>query len=587
MIFCHFTFAQVPDFVKEMVENYLQIRQKPESDRLLQEYLSPLNAGEDTLYAILYSPQDCPRCEAAIPNFYQMLKKAGSSNQFLLITVYKDSLMASKYNQNNDYQADYYLYDTENKYREIFSFNSNGMFGLYVLKLCKSSGRMLTGGQYTKLNMDFTRQLIAVSSPIEYELYESEESAQAESIVRIPDADFIPDNYTDHHLDYPPSTIISGVYDVIRYEGDRFYYPDVLNNGVLCFHKPDGKDKLQFEALIQADSIEKKKYIDLPEDIYQEQKSRHMIFYITCGANQLDNEHIGVSYSLPKVFIEDRGDENTYLSYYNSPAIISRNTSTKQPGPFIALDFQLHEESFFYEHFNFTATDSLILMGCKKLTWPIESEPEDYMDDVPMNPFCEGFYQTENPMLAAFDRNTGKLVTRFGKLEECQSKSRTGYYYSNPLSCISGNEILYTNGYTGQLYITSGRDLNKATQHYSLFEVETDKFPPVDSLNFYKYEYVKPYNRFFDRCIVDMKLTPSHVYCLVRYGAPGESYTSHDEYTFATIDRKSRQIKEVRLPHYDGTEILGYGLRNDRQGCIQPFAFIKSKDGHFVRIFGQ
>lgn len=46
MIFCHFTFAQVPDFVKEMVENYLQIRQKPESDRLLQEYLSPLNAGE-------------------------------------------------------------------------------------------------------------------------------------------------------------------------------------------------------------------------------------------------------------------------------------------------------------------------------------------------------------------------------------------------------------------------------------------------------------------------------------------------------------------------------------------------------------
>ena len=79
MIFCHFTFAQVPDLVKEMVENYLQIRQKPESDRLLQEYLSPLNAGEDTLYAILYSPQDCPRCEVAIPNFYQMLKKAGSS----------------------------------------------------------------------------------------------------------------------------------------------------------------------------------------------------------------------------------------------------------------------------------------------------------------------------------------------------------------------------------------------------------------------------------------------------------------------------------------------------------------------------
>lgn len=573
--------------MKDMVENDLQIRQKPGTDRLLQKYLSPLPAEEDTLYAILYSPMDCPRCEVAIPNFCRLLKKNDAPNhKFLLITAYKDSTIAAIYNRKNDYQADYYLYDTQNKYKKIFSFNTNGLYGLHILKLCKSSGRMLIGGQYTVLGVNFVQQLLAVSSPIDYHLYESDGvSDEQEFSARVPKPYFIRNDYTDYYLDCPANTMISSVFDVLRFEKDKFYYSDVLNNGVLCFSKSDGKNRLQFDMLIQADSIEKRKYIDLPENIFQEQQKNNMFFYIACGTNQLDKEHIGVSYSLPKVFVENSDDGNTNLAYYNYPAIISRNPSTQESAPLIPLDFNLYGESFFYAHFNFSIAGEQILMGCKKLTWPIEFEPEEYKNNVLMNPFCEEFYETENPILAAFDKKSGKLITRFGKLEECQKKSRTGYYYSNPLSCTYGKEVLYTNGFSGQLYISSLKNLNKPVEHYSLFRVEQEKFPPVDSLNFYKYEYVKPYNRFFDRCIQDIKLTRTHIYCLVRYGMPNQAFSSKDEYTFALIDRKSHLVKEFRLPHYLDYEVLGYGLRDNGKGYIQPFAFLKDNNAYSIRLF--
>lgn len=119
IIFYQYSFAQISGLMKDMVENDLQIRQKPGTDRLLQKYLSTLPAEEDTLYAILYSPMDCPRCEVAIPNFCRLLKKNDAPNhKFLLITVYKDSTIAAIYNRKNDYQADYYLYDTQNKYKK-------------------------------------------------------------------------------------------------------------------------------------------------------------------------------------------------------------------------------------------------------------------------------------------------------------------------------------------------------------------------------------------------------------------------------------------------------------------------------------
>ena len=116
-MFCTTIFAQGRDYINEMEQNDLQIRQKPNTEGLLSDYLHSANIKEDTIFAILYSPAECFRCEAAIPAFYEKLKCNNPNNKLLLITVYEDSTTASWYNSKNNYKADYYLYDTKSVYK--------------------------------------------------------------------------------------------------------------------------------------------------------------------------------------------------------------------------------------------------------------------------------------------------------------------------------------------------------------------------------------------------------------------------------------------------------------------------------------
>ena len=130
--------------VRESMSLSLQIRQKPGTEELLKSYLSPIQADRDTLYAILYEPEFCPRCEVMINYVGHLLKNESQENRLLLITAYTDSTRAAAYNKAKGYAANYYLYDTGNTFLDIFSFNSGGLSGVYVLKICKPKGELLT-----------------------------------------------------------------------------------------------------------------------------------------------------------------------------------------------------------------------------------------------------------------------------------------------------------------------------------------------------------------------------------------------------------------------------------------------------------
>ena len=52
-MFCTTIFAQGRDYINEMEQNDLQIRQKPNTEGLLSDYLHSANIKEDTIFAIL------------------------------------------------------------------------------------------------------------------------------------------------------------------------------------------------------------------------------------------------------------------------------------------------------------------------------------------------------------------------------------------------------------------------------------------------------------------------------------------------------------------------------------------------------
>lgn len=584
-ILCSTAYAQEPDLMKEMMENYLQLRQKPGSEQQMKEYLKTTKLKSDTIYAILYVPMRCPRCEAYIRAFHKALKKNSQENELLIISAYPDSMQAINYNRKNKYIGDAYLYDTLGDYEKIFSFNTIGLYNTAILKICKSSGRLIIGGDATEISDEFVSQLVAKKDAVECHAFEIQDDLVDNSLtVSVPNVPLMKGKYTDYEIVTDSGYYVSTVYDLPKFENGKFFYTDVLNNGVMLFSADKKAKKLKFRSLIQADSIEKRQFVKVSEDIYQQFINSGSVFYIACGTSMLNEDKIGVSYSLPCIFYDVQQDSNVLrIGYRNEATLVARNTKTFEPDTLSVFDFELEKKDYFYGHYTFMPYDDNIVIGCTKLTWPVETETDVYKDDISKNSFSENFYDTENPFMAAFSRKTGKLIKRFGVMEECQRKSRTGYYYVKSMACTWGDSILYCNGYTGQLYMCSKSNLGKSTNHYSAFEVDCTKFPPVDSTMFYTYEYVKPYNKFFTRCIEDIKMNNSTIYCLVRHGMPKDSNNPRDSYSFITIDRKTGKRTEVLLPRYEGLSILGYGLKDDN-GIIAPLIFMKNGRESFVRI---
>lgn len=81
----------------------------------MAEYLNSLPAVLDTVYAIIYEPAQCPRCEASIHVDYAALKRVRPDAPMVLITSYPDSASAAAYNRKKGYIADGYIYDTEGR----------------------------------------------------------------------------------------------------------------------------------------------------------------------------------------------------------------------------------------------------------------------------------------------------------------------------------------------------------------------------------------------------------------------------------------------------------------------------------------
>ena len=62
--------AQERDELKMFFEDDLQMRQKQGTEERLKTYLRQADIKEDTVYAMMYKPTSCPRCETFNTAFY-------------------------------------------------------------------------------------------------------------------------------------------------------------------------------------------------------------------------------------------------------------------------------------------------------------------------------------------------------------------------------------------------------------------------------------------------------------------------------------------------------------------------------------
>lgn len=68
-------------------------------------------------------------------------------------------------------------------------------------------------------------------------------------------------------------------------------------------------------------------------------------------------------------------------------------------------------------------------------------EKDEIAGNVAVDPFNDKFYATFNPIMASFDVNSGKCDGHYGKLEESQRLSKTGYYFLNNVYAHFGKDF--------------------------------------------------------------------------------------------------------------------------------------------------
>ena len=442
------------DQIERALNESLQVRQKPGTEMLLRDYLGQLGIEGDTIYAVLYTPGNCPRCETFfMKDFYEEMKKR-TDVPIILITAcpYRDA--AAYYNERNGFPADQYAYDTAYGYSKIFSFNIGTLSVPYMMKIDVARGRMIMGYSTSLLGDRFINQLIAYSNPVEMHEFVPE-SAEEHDDITIAEIDAMPMELSaEYRLKMLPGYVSSMAHGLPKFHGNYFFYNDRFLNGIALFETDDGNELLRQTALIEADSTEMNRFIEVSPEVF---KSMGDVSYIPLEPDMISDSVICVSYSLPHIKymgIELHGKDTVEnIGYLNMPSMIFRNVKTLERLPMEWDKYDPFTSEYMYGHYTTTVFGNYKIEQCFKLTWPMEYQREDYEHDVERNPFGEGFYDTPNPILAVLDRTTGMPVKHIGKLEDCQRLSRTGYYYSNATACVHGDEIAYTNGYTGAVYV--------------------------------------------------------------------------------------------------------------------------------------
>ncbi len=568
-----------------MTDNFFQIRQKPGTEKLLKEFLQDIECPDDTIYAMIFSPTVCLRCEAYIPNFHKVLKQVDSKKHTVLITVYNNKAAAEKYNMDNLLTADYYIYDTSYRFKDIFSFNVHDLQVTHILKLKRSTGEMLTGGDPTEICTTFAKQLIAYDGKMESKTFdiEKEYAAGSATATVLPKVKACKMKFTEYQIptDMQP---ISSIYGVPVFKNGDLVFNDNLANCFLQYKLSNGR--FNAPEIVKPDSAEKMAFIEIPERDFRPMEDDKQVYYIPLSPSMLDGDRIGLSYSLPHITIDTtRTPGVRYLDYFNSPAILIKNIKTGQREKLFAPDFELFVDSFFYKHFTFCRFKEYILYPCQEMTWPMQNTREEYENTVSKNPFDTGYYGYQKPYFAAFSLKDGKRRHRFGNLERCHSKSFTGYYYVSPAACTDGEELFYTDGHSGYIYAT--KDIYaKPYRKYAAFEIDTAAFPEPDTTLFYSYDILKRYNAFFCRSIIAMKADAKNIYCLIKYADPGmDNNLAECYHSVIKINRKSGKAKETVIPKDPNAEALAYGLR-DENGTITPFGIYRKKDSTCaVRVF--
>lgn len=555
---------------ENLVDKYanegLMARQIPKSEPAVKDYFAKAGMESDTVYALIFPPGNCPRCEAQINALDYELKKIDSKIKTVLISAYPEKNVAQAYNIKHNFKADNYIYDTTEQYKNFLSFSAGYMHIVYLMKVDLNTGTVIAVVEGSDCTSPFTDEFVAYATPLPKKRFKIESAAKP---MFQPSNEFLtlerscplenPDTIFISETRYPPA-----------FNGEKLFFNDDLASAIYAYRlNEDGK--FIFDGIITTDDRENRLFIEVEDKYYDLLLQDNGLRHIPLSPLLTPDGDLAISYSLPHVFHTDHGT----IGYMNQASVLTVDTNSYEHKSLIPL---VHNHDKFIPHFSIYATPTEIIAGCERMTWPMSFEREEYENTPENNPFADEFYNRRNPIMSAFDSRTGNLKKLFGDLPRHSRLSKTGDYYHSYIFDYHNRETAQSDCVSGVIAITDTTDYNRRIAVYNAFSIPDSIIPAPDPAHFYSYDCATAYKPVFCRTIVDLKLTDDKIHCLVQYGDRSKADIVNDPISYIIVDRSNGTTMEKQFPKCDRQrdKPMAYGLYRQKDDKVYPYALIKS-----------
>ena len=547
----------------------LKVRQIPMSEEAVKAYFKGMKG---IVYATIYPAANCPRCEAAINGQYRELKALSKDNQTVLITVYNDSVIAKHYNKDKGYKADRYIYDTEKKYRDFLSFSFGDLHIVYMLKVDVDRGIVMLGLSSEDATPEFISEFVGYTGDMKQKKFKQPHDLK--NTIKPKSKDLFTASEI-FKIETPKESPISEIHEKSYFEGNNLVFNDKLRNSIFLLKLDENTSTLHFKREITSDSVENNKYINVPQWYYEHERKNGGLYYLPLSP-VITNGEIWISYSLPNLWVIKESKGRISVGYKNEPCVIFRDID----GNKLRDEVSITDNDVYWDaHFSFGVSDNIIVLPCKKRTWPLSFEKEEYQNNPSMNPFDSRFYDNDNYIFRAIDSRTGVTKEYFGDLDEIHRKTLTGYYFTSPVFDSYKDKAVYTDGVSGMIHLVKTDKLDETIGIFKAYSVDTEMLPKPNPENFYSYESVNPYLELLSREIFDIRLGKNKVHCIIKYGTHNNDWEDLT-FTYVEIDIKNGDTHEYVLPKHD--DALKYGLWR-KDGVVKPYMICRDR----VVVFGQ
>lgn len=557
--------------VDKSADTGLMVRQIPNSEYDAVSFFSQLPVESDTIYATIFRPANCPRCDAFLNKINQLVKTE-TSKPTVLIAVYPDSIAAQRYIDKYKLESDYYIFDVNEDFSKFLSFSPGYLHVGYILKFNKTTGELIVGSNADNVTAAFFKELNIYNKrkePLEYPsgggLYHDWNEKGEKTL----------DVITSIPIDVPEKHEISEIlYQPVYYE-NKLLFNDKLALAVYQFELEDSI--MAFKRLVEPDSIEYSKFVNLPISYYQKLLKSNQLKNIPLQPFIINNDKFGIAYSLPELWL----DEEKTLNYRNKPCYLERSFTDDDYSALIPLEYDF-EDIYFYPHFDMKwAGNDEVVVGVQRITWPLMSDRNEYMNTPENNPFCDQFYSSEQPTLATYSINDGKLTYRFGTLPTFAQKTKTGYCFSHMVFDYYDEEAVYGSAYDGNIIISpkESLDCKDCRKIYKAFELDEKIFQIPDTSDYYSYNCNALSEPYLNRKIFDLKIDEKNIHCLLRHCTDAFERPEIEDYNYIIINRDSGERKTYNFPKREnGERRITYGLKRNNDGSVTPF-YISFLDG--------